>query len=159
MSPEELKEIPLPKDPRYQRFADLLLRGENGISAYVSAGFKGKGKSAKAAASRLRNHPQVSAYMEAIMRKSAEGAVMNRQEAMEFLTLNVRTPVGEVDETSKLAQEVTRDEVGEETIRTKIKMPGKIEAIDRLAKMLGWFEPEVQKVQFEVIIGPNGDDA
>jgi phage terminase small subunit len=152
---ESLQSIPLPKDVRHQRFADFVLRGSSLLDAYLSAGFKAKGKAAKSAASRLRQHPDVAAYITAVQKIAATGSVMDRQEAMEYLTRNVRTPIGEIDESSDLAQEVTRDEVGEETIRTKIKMPGKIEAIDRLAKMLGWFEPEVQKVQFEVIIGPN----
>lgn len=155
---ESLQSIPLPKDPMHQRFADLILRGKAGSEAYREAGFKAKTKRAQeTGASRMLRNAEVAAYITAVQALSAMGAVMDRQEAMEFLTRNVRTPVGDVDERSDLAQEVIRDEIGEETIRTKIKMPGKIDAIDRLAKMMGWYEPEVQKVQFEVIIGPNAE--
>lgn len=154
---ENADPIPLPDDPRHQRFADLILRGMSLVDAYLAAGFTCSKRSARTASARLRQNPQVDAYIKAVQTTAAAGAVMERREAMEFLTRNVRTPVGEIDEESDLAQEVTRDEVGEETIRTRIKMPGKIDAIDRLAKMLGWYEPEVQKVQLEVIIGPNAD--
>jgi phage terminase small subunit len=143
---ESLNSIPLPKDVRHQRFADLVLRGSSLLDAYLHSGYKSKGSAAKAAASRLRAHADVSAYITAVQKQAASGAVMDRQEALEYLTRNIRTPIGEVDETSDLAQEVTRDEVGEETIRTKIKMPGKINAVDRLAKMLGWYAPEKVEV-------------
>ena len=68
---------------------------------------------------------------------AAAARVLTKQEAMEFLTNVVRTPIGEIDHTSPLCQERTYT-VGREEDSVKVKMPGKREAIGDLAKMLGW---------------------
>lgn len=94
---ESLQSIPLPKDVRHQRFADLVLRGRSLLDAYLSAGFKAKGKAAKSAASRLRQHPDVNAYITAIQKQSAEESLLTVQEKRSFLARVVRTRHAEID--------------------------------------------------------------
>ncbi len=125
---------------RQQRFADLVLSGMSQTAAYIKAGYAVKG--ADAGASRMATHPGVSAYLETEREKTAERERIKKWEVLDFLSNVIRTPIGEVDESSMLAQEVTRDEIGEEILRTKIKMADKLGSVDRMAKILGWYAPE-----------------
>lgn len=70
---------------------------------------------------------------------------------MRFLHAVVMTPVGYVDEESPLAQEVTRDiiEKGDDepdVLKVRVKMPGKKECAELLAKMQGWEKPAEVKL-------------
>lgn len=88
----------LPKDPRHQRFADLLLAGQhNATEAYLEAGFKCTRKSAKDAAKRLRRHPEVLAYIRAMQERLAEQSFLSIQEIRKFCARVVRTPITKLD--------------------------------------------------------------
>jgi hypothetical protein len=100
----------------------------------------------------LRN-PKVAAYIKAERRRAAEASQLERWELVGYLCRVLKTPVGAVDEMHELAQEVTRDEIGESVARSRIKMIDKMAAAKQLAQMLGWNEPEQHKVKFEVVIG------
>jgi phage terminase small subunit len=90
--------IPLPKDPRHQRFADLLLQGQcNATEAYLRAGYKCSRKSAADAAKRLRRHEEVRAYMQAMQAKAAEATFLTMQEIRQFCARVVRTPITALD--------------------------------------------------------------
>ncbi len=140
---------------RQKAFADFYLDGlERNVAAgvaYVRAGYSNNG--AAEGASRLLKNDKVADYIAAEQERLSERSRVKKWQVLEFLSDVITTPVGDVDENSALAQEVTRDEIGEETVRTKIKMVGKIEAIDRLARMLGWNEPEKHEVELEIVIG------
>ena len=62
---------------------------------------------------------------------------MSRDQVRQFLTEVILTPAGKVDEQSRLCQsyKVTPD------VR-EIRMPDKLRAIEQLAKLCGWNEPE-----------------
>ena len=92
-------------------------------------------KSASTLAKRYRD--RIAAIIAENNAIAAAARVLTKQEAMEFLTSVVRTPIGEIDHTSPLCQERTYT-VGREEDSVKVKMPGKREAIGDLAKMLGW---------------------
>ena len=64
---------------------------------------------------------------------------------LDFHQAVLETPVGELNETSALVQEVTTDEIGEAVIRKKIKMVGKLDSAKEFAKLMGWYAPEVVK--------------
>lgn len=129
---------------RQKDFADFYLEGlERNTAAgvaYVRAGYSQNG--AAEGASRLLKNDKVAAYISAEQERLSERSRIKKWQLLEFLSDVITTPVGEVDENSALVQEVTRDEVGEETVRTKIKMVGKIDAVDRLVRLLGWNMPE-----------------
>jgi len=65
-------------------------------------------------------------------------AIITRQQACEFLSAVVTTPLSEVTKESKLAHRYNPE-------TREIQLPAKIEAIRELAKMEGWYAPE--KVQ------------
>ena len=73
---------------------------------------------------------------------------LSRDEAIGILVDIIRTPVGHIHEGHSLAQEFRSTPAG-----TFIKMPGKLEAMDKLAKLLGWYDPEANEVNVKVTIG------
>jgi hypothetical protein len=60
----------------------------------------------------------------------------------------VRTPAGEVKETDKICQSVKRTK-GQDWSSVEVKVPGKIEAINTIAKLCGWFTPQALDVKIE----------
>lgn len=140
-------------NPRQRKFVELFTGGLEPTEAYVAAGYSPKG--ASGAACKLQAIASVKdaiAVERARLRKASQ---MSKDDALDWLAGVVRTPVGEVDGKSVYAQEVQVSEFG-----TKIKMAGKMEAIEKLAKMLGWYEPEKVEHTVEVVIGGmgNGND-
>lgn len=150
--------LPVPKDPRHQRFADLLLQGQDPGAAVIAAGFKPGGRaSAQVMASRMKKRADVAAYIAAIQAAAANKAVIERAEVVQFLADVLRTPIGEIDEKHPLAQEFQVDEIGEAATRTKVKMPAKMDAAKQLCTMMGWSAPEEVKVTSEIHVVIGGD--
>lgn len=90
--------LPLPKDPRHQRFADLVLGGMSAPEAYRKVGMKvGTAASARTLASRLLKKVDVVAYMAAVRQEAAKGSVLSLQEIREFHARIVRTPLRAID--------------------------------------------------------------
>lgn len=126
--------------PKQKKFADYYLEGIAAGIAYTRAGYSPNG--AKEAACRLLKTEKVAAYIEAEQERISAQSRIKQWQLLEFLSDVITTPVGDIDENSILAQEVTRDEIGEQTLKTTVKMVNKIAAIDRLTKMLGWNAPK-----------------
>jgi phage terminase small subunit len=94
----EASPIPLPKDPRHQRFADLVIEGIPAAQAYKEAGFKSKTAQSRAtAASRLLKRKDVSAYIRAIQAEAAKGCVASVQYKRELLFEIMDTPLMAID--------------------------------------------------------------
>ena len=94
--------IPLPNDPRHQRFADLVLSGETPPEAYRKAGFSATSTQSRAAAScRLLKNVKIATYMAAVRGKAAQGAVLTLQQKREFLCRIVTTPLMSIDPKGK----------------------------------------------------------
>ena len=89
--------IPLPKDPRHQRFADNLIAGMSASEAYVAAGFKASKATKGSAAGRLKKSRAVRDYMDAIRQASAVSTVLSVIEKREFFARIVRTPITKLD--------------------------------------------------------------
>lgn len=85
-------------------------------------------------------------------------AILTLKEKREYLASVVRTPVGEVNESSPLAQKVKRstrrDKDGAETETEEIEIPGKLRALEldaRLAGELDSAKPDGGLVQVHLI--------
>lgn len=126
---------------RQRKFVDLVLAGRAAGRAYEQAGYSARGMNANSEASKLLKKPNISQYLKAERKKLAEASQIEKWELIEFLTRAIRTPIGELNQNDDLVQEVTKDEVGEQTIRTKIKMVGKLDAAKQLATLLNWNAP------------------
>ena len=118
---------------RHELFAQERARGATADEAYAKAGYKPD----RGHASRLAANGSILARIDELLEVRNEQAEMKIGEALAFLASAIRTPVGEVDETSTLAQEVTYDQT-EQGSRKKVKMVGKTDALKLMADWLGW---------------------
>ncbi|MEI7910782.1 MAG: hypothetical protein WCK77_14185 [Verrucomicrobiota bacterium] len=94
--------IPLPKDPRHQRFADLVLGGMSAAESHRKAGFKGKTAGSRATmGSRMLRNVDIRAYMEAVRATAgaddAAAAVLTLVEKRKFLARIVRVPLARIN--------------------------------------------------------------
>ncbi len=136
---------------RHERFAELVASGVPAVRAYTEAGYSNKGKNAEANATRLMANDGVKSRIAEFRAKSSAKLELKREDLARHLMNAVRTPIGEVDENSPLAQEYTIDREG----RKRVKMIGKIECARLLCELMGWKEPE----KHEVHAGPSNLDA
>lgn len=93
-------------------------------------------------ASILLSDPKVSERVSEL-RKMAEEALerrlgWNKEKALTYLVEILETPIGEVDQDHRLAQEIGYDSEGQ----MKIKLPSKSDAMKQLSAMTGWNAPE-----------------
>ena len=144
--------------PQQEKFIELYLSNEKEIgAAYKKAGYTAKNTaSAAAGASRLLKRPDIQAAIEARRQKLREAAHMSRMDVVGFLCDTIKTPVGEIDENHKLAQEHSAEE-SESRSSSRIKMPSKLEAVKILVGMMGWNEPEKHSHTMHVVIGGNAE--
>lgn len=158
--------MPRLDNAKYEKFAQLVAMGSTGVQAYKEAVSSDcLTKTAIEAASRLLADHNVSARVESLRIRADETLEKRlgwtKEKALRYLVEILETPVGEVDEYHRLAQEVTRDEIGgaqgklrrgnddegnenvsPSATRVKIKLPSKTDAIKQLSAMVGWNEPE-----------------
>lgn len=126
-----------PLTDQQRLFAQAKAKGMSGEKAVAHASYKSRGKAARVQAARLLANDSVTAYLEELRAESDKAARVDRERAIEILSEAVITPIGEIGPNHPLAQEYRVGKHGE-----TIKMPGKIEALRELAKILGWYEPE-----------------
>lgn len=109
------------KNARHEAFAVEWAKGASAAEALRVAGYADEPANAK----RMTQNDQIKARKEWIQRKAAKSAVLSIEEKREFLARVVRTPIGEVDETSDLCHSMEISDSG----GRKYKMPDKIAAI------------------------------
>jgi hypothetical protein len=134
------------KNTRRERFAQLMAKGDIPKCDAYRVVFpncrKWKRNAVNQRAYELAKRPDVAARIEEIQAIPVKATIASRTELAEFLTRVVRTPIGNVTPDSDLAQEHDA-EAG------KIKMPGKRECVDSLAKLMGYNEPEKTDTTFK----------
>lgn len=144
--------------PMISKFIDCYLKDpKNAAQAYLDAGHKVTPGSARVMACTALKSPEVIAELKKRQGKMQEEAHISRMEIVGFLADTIRTPIGKIDEHHRLTQEHTVDEVGEMTMKTKIKMPSKLEAIKILNAMMGWNAPEEVTHKHEIAVVIGGD--
>jgi len=134
------------ENAKYEQFAQLVAFGHTGVQAYRDAvSTECTTKTAMEAASRLLADCKIAARV-AELRILADETLEKRlgwtkEKAMRYLVEILETPVGEVDENHRLAQEYSMDEKG-----LKVKLVSKADAMKQLAAMTTWNEPEKVEV-------------
>ena len=114
--------------------------------AYEEAGYRQRGDRADTEAYKLQQRPEIEAYMAEIRAKATKEAEVDLAKVMKYLGTAIFTPVGEIDESHPLAQEVVHEDMPNGGRRTKIKMVGKIESAKLLAALAGWMAPKKHEV-------------
>ena len=131
--------MPLLQNARHERFAQLVASGKHSVmEAFKQAGYSDE--SAHQNACRLRANESVAARIEELRARNAEKCQLSRDEAVQYLVEILKTPIGEVTADHRLAQSY-------DAKTGKIELPNKLGAMQLLAKMCGWAEPE--KHEFE----------
>lgn len=145
--------MPVLKNTKHEAFAQLVARGSEKTKAYATV-FPGSAKwkpvSLKNTASGLAH--RLASRIAELQEIGERETIAGRVELAEYLTSIIRTPIGEVNERSPLAQEKTTRRSGkDETVET-VKLPDKLAAVAQLSKMMGYNEPEktVDTHRFEV---------
>jgi phage terminase small subunit len=131
--------------PKQKKFADLRLEGLPAGIAYSQAGYSSAHP--RVDARKLLKHETVAAYIAAQQEILNERCLLNQVQVMNYLTHVIMTPIGRLDEESPLAQEFSNDLVGKETMRKRVKMIGKMDAIKQLCNMMGWNAPQQHHVE------------
>ncbi len=147
-------------NPKWEKFAQDVANGATGVQAYRANISKDcTTKSAIERASQLLRDINVSSRVESLREKAKETLEAHlgwdKLKAMAYLVEVLETPVGEVDQNHRLAQEIGFDSEGQ----MKIKLPSKADALKQLTAMVGWNEPEKHKLEVEVIIGGNAESS
>ena len=139
-------------NPAQERFCQLYSDGRfSGRSCYAQAFGAENDGTCRTEACTLLTKPDIQQRIAWLREESLKNWKCEKEEVMRFLHAVVMTPVGYVDEESPLAQEVTRDiiEKGDDepdVLKVKVKMPGKKECAELLAKMQGWEKPAEVKL-------------
>lgn len=163
--------MPVLKNAKHEAFAQAVAEGVSGTAAYREhiAEDGTKTDACMTGASRLLADEKVKlrvAELRTSFREVLEHKLGVRQETIgRFLVSVIDTPVDEVVPNSPLAQEIKRSrkvvgrgEEAEEWEVEQIKTPAKLDAVEKLAKMAGWYEPEKQEVNVTGSIKLDGLD-
>lgn len=133
--------MPVLNNAKHEAFAQGVAGGEAAGAVYARV-YAGAGAATAASRGpRLLKRPEVHARVAELQEAGAAGCVFTLQRTLEYLVEILETPAGAVDERHRLCQEVQ-----ESTTRTgttvKVKMPGKLEALEKLIKLRGWYQPD-----------------
>lgn len=128
------------RNARHETFACLIVAGRSASDAYRIA-YPGSRRwlasSVHARACKLARNAKVVPRIAELCAAAASEAVATRKEMAEYLTRVVRTPVSALDATSDLVQEWT-----ERGNSKTVRMVSKIDAVDRLCRLMGYYEPD-----------------
>lgn len=129
---------------RRREYCRLRVEGVRQCDAYRQAYGKAgmKDKASRANAARQEAMPCIQAEIKRLQDAADCAAIATRKEILMYLTEAMRTPCSEIDEDSKLCQEVVLTMNGK-----AIKTVSRMDAVKELNRMLGHYEPE--KVEME----------
>jgi len=122
---------------RHERFVRSMMAGFNATDSYEYAGYKRD----KKRACQLSHHPEVMARIAELRNTLEQTTLLDLNKMLVYLEQVILTPAGEVDVRSRLCQEFAQTErAGTTTLR--VKMPSKMDAVEKLIKLRGWYAPE-----------------
>lgn len=146
--------MPALKNTRHEAFAQAVANGSTGVQAYRDhVSDKCTVKSAMELASTLLSDIKISSRVEELQKQCEQIAEKrlgwSKGKLIGYLLEVLETPVGELDQNHRLANEVTRDEImggdaedAATITRVKIKGISKAEAAKQLSALCGWNEAE-----------------
>lgn len=151
---------------RQRRFVEFYTSGMAAGRAYEAAGYSARGHSADVAASKLLTNIDIEDAVKEAKRVLSEANRWEKWQLLDMLQEVLEKPVGQVNEHSRIAHEVTKDEVAggsagqlkrgqedsgnevvtPEVMRTRVKMFPKHVAAKMMAEMMGWNAPKELEV-------------
>ena len=147
--------MPILKDQREELFCQGIAKGMTQDAAYFAAGFSGKNQNvASASASRMLKRVRISARVDELKGKVAEKTEISMERLAEELRRIALSDIRDVvtfgpdgvrlkeGVTLTPAQAAMIAEVSETDKGQRVKLHAKLDAIDKLAKMFGYYAPE-----------------
>jgi hypothetical protein len=137
---------------KHEAFAQRIASGEAASRAYTAI-YGVKGATSEANASRLLRNAKVVARIRALQTEAGEKAGFERADAIKFLVDVLRTPVSELHPSHPLCQSFHESRAGNKST-LHVQMPSKIAALEKLARLRGWYEPEKKDLEgkLEIVI-------
>lgn len=130
-------------------FVINLVKGMSQRQAYKAAGGRCKKDVAiDAAASRMLADVRVRAFYDSLMESAAKGAVLTRQEAMEFLTTIIRSTPKDVANFRKV--EIGKDGDGDSIYQSYWELKGDDELEDTAARLISELTASPQGLKFKM---------
>lgn len=126
------------------RFCELYASGRPAGRAYEEAGYSARGTSANSAGSKLLTNDNVQKRIKELKKEASKECRWIKRDALNFLADVLETPIGSVYQSHNLAQEYQE---ATERSGARIKMPSKMDALDKMARLCGWYEAEKHDVQ------------
>ena len=145
--------ISMKLSPKQEAFAQQVASGESAAGAYRAVNPKASRAHAQTSGPLLlrRSHIalRVDELRQAVRTLAARQFALTKVELLKYFQEVMETPAGELTEGHRLCQEISMGKAG----RT-IKMPGKLEAAEKIIRMMGWYEPD--KMNLNQGISPGG---
>ena len=132
--------MPMLSNPRHEAFCHAFVTSGNASAAYRESG--GNGRNADVIANQLMRTNGIAERIAELKAAQAKKGELSRDQLREFLTEVILTPAGKINEQSRLCQSYkVTPEVRE------IRMPHKLRAVEQLAKLCGFNEPEKMEIE------------
>lgn len=160
--------MPALKNPRHEEAVQHHVKGMSQREAYVAAGHSKR--SAYANAARMFNRPAVKARLAELKSRGAARAEATLErwtrelagiafaDIRDVVTFGPRGVKLRADSTLTPEQAALIAEVSDTKDGQRIKLHPKLDALDKLAKRFGWYEPEqhdhrvvVTKIEYEIV--------
>lgn len=126
---------------RHERFAQCVASGDSAAGAYRRVYTEASPATVETEGPATARMPQVSLRISWLKAAGADEVTKRfaweKLDALQFALRVVETPIGAVDENDSLCQEFTT-----KADEKKYKMPSKLEALEKIVKMMGWNEPD-----------------
>lgn len=127
----------------------MVADGKPSTEAYRKI-YKSKAAAAESNSCRLMGNDKVAARINELKTATAELCRLSRRDLAAFCADIITTPLAKVNARSALCQEETTTRDGSKFTR-KIKMPSKLDAVDKLAKLCGYYAPEKHAHEFDTV--------
>lgn len=131
------------KNPSHERFAQLVASGKSQSDAYREVyprSRQWRDESVHERASKV--NAKVLPRLQEIQAATAEKVAVDKARLVAFLIEVVETPADQVGSGSKLLQKYRINADGS----TVVEMPNKIDAVDKISRLLGFYEPDKQEI-------------
>jgi hypothetical protein len=132
--------MPRPRKVAYEKFAQFVASGLSLAESYRRT--TGQTKNADVKRDQWHRYAGIKERIAELKAQNARKSELSREEALQWLSDLIRTPIGSVGKDSPLVQAYEEDSEG----KVKVRLADKIAGMQTLSKMTGWFEPERVRV-------------
>ncbi len=142
-----------------EEFALCMADGKSAAEAYRVTHPKVTNATAETNGPKMHRDTQVALRVKFLQKKVEDKVTdefaWDKVDTLKWCLEIAQTPIGKVDQDHPLCQEYSRTD-GNDSTTVRYKMPAKLEAMEKIIKIRGWYEPD--KVQHSGSITLTTDD-